>query len=162
MPRILLRSIKPKSINLAKYTKEVFGQLRQEGKEIEKLYKNSSSTWNPKPKFTTVFTRLGRVEAKIVVSTKDVRYVNLDRGTKKRWAVMSSPFSPKSRVRSLSASSGTGKAVIRGRRAMQARGIAPRPGIKPRKFSAEIVKRRRPIFFRNMRAAMKRAAKGTF
>lgn len=161
MPRIRLRSIKPKPLKVDKYSKEILDQLREEGREIKRLYQNSSSTWNPKPKFQTDFKARG-LDASVRISTRDVRYVNLDRGTKKRWAVMSSPFSPKSRVRSLSASSGTGKAVIRGRRAMQSRGIAPRPGIKPRKFSAEIVKRRQPIFFRDMRAAMKRAAKGTF
>lgn len=160
MPRILFKSLPPKQLQVTRYSKEILDQLRAEGKEIKTLYQNSSSTWKPKPKFRTDFRAKG-LDASIKISTRDVRYVNLDRGVKNRWAVMSADYRPKSKVRSLTASAGRGKVVIRGHQAMQARGIKPLK-IKAREFSKEIVKRRRPFFIKNMRSAMKRAARKSF
>ncbi len=161
MPSILLKSIFPKRMNISQYKKEIISVLKKEGIQIGRLYKSSSSTWQPAVKFETKLSTSLR-EIKIRVSTRDIRFISIDKGTNTRWAVMSPDFSPKSQVRSLNAGKGRGGAVIRGKTAMVKRNIAPRPGIKPRDFSKEILKIRKPIFFFNMRRAMKRAAKGTF
>lgn len=148
-------------MNIAKYRDEIISTLKKEGVAFNRLYKSSSSTWKPSVPFEIKLS-IGFREAKIRVSTKDIRFISVDKGTSTRWAVMSADFSPKSQVRSLRARKGSGDSVIRGKTAMMKRNIRPRPGIKPRDFSVEVQKIRRPIFFRNMQRAMKRAAKGTF
>lgn len=159
MVSIRYKAIIPKEMNIAKYATIIQQQLRKEGREIEKLYVGIHNTWSKPVKYDNKLTFTSR-EMKVRVSTKDVRLVNLDLGTKRRWAVMSNPFTPKTKVRRLRSSRGRGKVVVKGARAM--RRIGHMPGIKPREFSKEIRDRREPKFQRNMTRAMKRAAKGTF
>lgn len=161
MPSILIKSLKPRSMNIKGYRNTILDQLRQEGRQIRILFDKTTRTWDRKVRFRTDVRVSGNV-AEVKVSTKDTRFIAIDKGTKIRWAVMSSDFKAKSQVRVIGSRRGSGKPVIRGRRAMMARNIRPRPGIKARNFSIEIRKRRRPIFFNNMRRAMKRAAKNTF
>ncbi len=161
MPSIFVKSLRPRPMNVKGYRDEILSQLRKEGTQLRKLFDKTTKTWQPAVRFRTD-VRVAGDRASVIVSTKDIRFISVDKGTHTRWAVMSANFSPKSQVRSLSASQGKGGAVIRGRSAMRKRNIAPRPGIRPRNFSIEIRKIRRPIFFFNMRRAMKRAAKGTF
>lgn len=163
MARIKIASIKPRLMNLARYQAAVEVGLREEGKEIAKFLRKPTRTWRkPKPSFKTTFSRRSAFDASVRVVTSDKRYVNLDRGTKKRWAVMSTGFSPKTTSNSLSSRRGSGKAVIRGRRAMQARGIRPMPGIRPRKFTTEVRKQRIAPFIKRMERSFGWAADGTF
>ena len=161
MVSITYKAIIPKEIDVKRYASIIQSQLRKEGSKIETLYKGIHNTWSKPVKYDNKLTFTSR-EIKVRVSTRDVRLVNLDLGTKKRWAVMSNPFTPKTRIRKLRSFRGKGKPVIRGKLAMQPRGIKPMPGIKPREFSKEIVKIRRPKFQRDMTRAMKQAARGTF
>ena len=161
MPSIFVKSLRPRPMNVKGYRREILSQLRKEGTQLRKLFAQATRTWSPAVRFRTDVSVRG-IRASVKVSTKDIRFISVDKGTRTRWAVMSSDFSPKSQVRSLSARRGRGGAVIRGKVAMSKRNIAPRPGIKPRMFSVEVRKIRRPIFFFQMRRAMKRAAKGTF
>lgn len=161
MPSVFIKSLRPRPMNVSGYRDEILSQLRKEGTQMRNLFDRATRTWKPSVRFRTD-VRVSGNDAEVKVSTKDIRFISVDKGTKVRWAVMSSDFSPKSQVRSLTASSGKGGSVIRGRGAMQKRNISPRPGIKARNFSVEVRKVRRPIFFFNMRRAMKRAAKGTF
>lgn len=148
-------------MNVSGYRDIILDQLNKEGKQMKQLFAKTTRTWKPPARFR-IDKRVAGNDAEVRVSTKDVRFINLDKGTKKRWAVMSNPYTAKSRVRVIGSRPGRGKAVIKGKQAMTQRNIKPRPGIKAREFSVEIRKRRRPIFFYNMRRAMKRAAKGTF
>lgn len=148
-------------MNVKGYREEIIGQLKKEGAQMRKLFEKTTRTWSPPIRFR-ITPRVRGDRAIVKVSTKDIRFISVDKGTRVRWAVMSSDFSPKSKIRTLRSFKGRGGTVIRGKAAMQKRNIAPRPGIKPRNFSVEIRKIRRPIFFFNMRRAMKRAAKGTF
>lgn len=148
-------------MNVKGYRDEILGQLKKEGTQMRKLFDRATRTWTPAVRFRTD-TRVFGDRATVKVSTRDIRFISVDKGTRTRWAVMSSDFQAKSQIRSLTARRGKGGTVIRGKAAMQKRNIAPRPGIKPRNFSVEVRKIRRPIFFFNMRRAMKRAAKGTF
>ena len=162
MPSVLIKSLRPRPMRVKGYRDIILDQLWKEGAQIRKLLTQATRTWQPAVRFRTD-RRVAGLRAEVRVSTKDIRFISVDRGTKKRWAIMSHDFKPKSQVRSLRASSGAGGTVIRGSKAMIARGIAPiRPGIKARNFSVEVRKIRRPVFHYNMRRAMKRAAKGTF
>ncbi len=148
-------------MNILGYRETILDQLRKEGKQLRNLFDKTTRTWSKPVRFRTD-VRVAGIRATVRISTKDIRFISVDKGTKIRWAVMSNPFTPKTRVRVIGSRPGRGKAVIRGRQAMNQRNIKARPGIKPRNFSVEIRKRRRPVFFRQMRRAMKRAAKGTF
>jgi hypothetical protein len=158
---VFVKSLSPRPMNVTGYRDEILNTLRSEGNEIKGLWQKSTKTWSPKPLFKVV-PRVSGNDAEVTVSTLDKRVFFVDQGTKRRWAVMSDPFSPKSRQRRLFSYKGKGKPVIIGKRAMQARGIQPRPGIKARLFSVEIRVVRRPKFFNNMRRAMGRAANKSF
>jgi hypothetical protein len=158
---IFVKSLRPRPFRVAGYRNEILRTLRKEGNEIKLLWNKATNTWTPKPLFK-VDTRVAGVHAEVTVSTLDKRVFYIDQGTKKRWAVMSNPYSPKSRVRRLQSYRGSGQPIIAGRRAMQARGIPAQKGIAPRLFSVEIRKLRRTKFFSNMRSAMDRAADKSF
>lgn len=157
-----MKSIKPKSMNIREYRSIILKQLRLEGIQLKKELLRPTKTWKKRVSFKKTL-RTVKLSTILRVSTSDKRYRFLNDGTQIRWAIMSPNFQPKSQVRSLVARRGRGGAVIRGRTAMTKRNIRPiKPGIKARHFTGEVVKKRRPVFFFNMRRAMKRAAKGTF
>ncbi len=161
MVSIIYKAILPKGMNIKRYATIITKQLSNEGKEIEKLYVGIHNTWSKPVKYEKKLSATSQ-ELKIRVSTRDVRLVNLDLGTTKRWAVMSNPFTPKTRKRKLRSFRGQGKPVIRGKTAMVQRHIGSMKGIEPREFSKEIRDQREPKFQRDMTRAMKRAARGTF
>lgn len=160
-PSVLIKSLRPRPMRVAGYRDTILSALWSEGAEMRALLTQATRTWQPPVRFRTD-RRVSGDRAEVQVTTKDIRFISVDQGTKTRWAVMSPDFKAKSQIRSLTASAGAGSTVIRGRRAMQQRNIAPRPGIKARNFSVEVRKIRRPKFHANMRKAIKRAAKGTF
>ncbi len=159
MVSIIYKAILPKGMNIRGYENVIRKQLKKEGKQIKELYVGIHNTWSKPVKYDEKFS-FTPLEMKVRISTKDVRLVNLDLGTKTRWAVMSNPFTPKTRKRKLRSFRGQGRVVVRGSRAM--RRIGPMKGIEPREFSKEIRDRREPKFQRDMTRAMKRAARGTF
>lgn len=159
--RIKFGYIVPKSININAYRKGVDNALRLEGNTIEALYKDVSDGFSSPAAYSKKLVVAGN-RREMRVSTKDVRMVNLDQGTEIRWAVMSSDFSPKTQNRRLSSRAGSGRTIIRGRSAMQARNIAPRPGIKAREFSDEIVDQRKNRFPQRVQDAVNLAAQTTF
>ena len=162
MAQIVFTAIRPKGMKISAYKDAIDRALREEGKIIEKRYTSVSRNFKPPVvRYATKGPR-GIIDRSLTVSTGDRRMVNLDRGTSTRWAVMAPGFIPKTKVRSLSSRRGAARTVIRGRRAMTARGIAPRPGIRARLWSDEIAKRRQKTFARNVQKEIKAAAKRTF
>lgn len=159
--RIKFGYIIPKSINTGAYRSGVDDALRLEANSIEALYRNVSDGFSSPAEYKKRFFVLGGHQA-VEVSTKDVRMVNLDQGTEIRWAVMSSDFTPKTQKRRLSSRGGSGRTLVRGRSAMQARNIAPRPGIEAREFSDEIVEQRKNRFPQRVQDAVDLAARKTF
>lgn len=153
--------IVPKSMNIEAYVRGIENALYREGDEIERQYKKISDSFSDPAVYDKKLTRkIFRREMK--VSTTNSRMVYLDQGTDIRWAVMSSDFSPKTKRGRISSVGGSGKAVIRGRAAMQARNIAPRPGIEARYFSATIRYRRSKKFPKIVQEEVNKAARGTF
>lgn len=161
MARVEIFAIIPKKMNIDLYRSVVVGALIKEGQAIQKSYKRISNSFETPVAYDAKIKTIG-FETSITISTSDKRMVFLDLGTDIRWAVMSSDFSPKTTVRQISSRRGSGGAVIRGRNAMQSRGIAPRPGIKAREFSITIAKQRKKPFQTNVQRALNRAAQRTF
>ena len=161
MAQIIFKPILPKGMKISVYKDAIDRALREEGEIIKGLYTGVSRSFSSPVRYETKGPR-GVRNRSLTVSTRDVRMVMLDRGTSHRWAVMSKDFRPKTRVRSLSSRRGTGRTIIRGSRAMKARGIAPRPGIKARFFSDEIAKREKSPFADRVQDEINAAAKRTF
>ena len=82
-------------------------------------------------------------------------YLNF--GTRERWAVMSPDWSSKTAPNFIGAGPGNGRVVVRGKRAMMAKGIRPRAGIKARNWDKAIAKARKPIFRATMQDAIDKA-----
>lgn len=161
MAKIRFGTILPRSLNTAAYRRGIGNALRLEGNTIEGLYRGVSDGFSKPASYQKRLSGGGR-RWEMKVSTRDKRMVFLDKGTNKRWAVMSSDFTPKTRKRRLSSSGGSGRTLIRGRSAMTARNIAPRPGIEAREFSEEIVDQRKDRFPERVQLAVDLAARSTW
>lgn len=154
--RIRVRPILAAAIVTEVFERAVFAALLAERFQLEKLQRKIARTWSSEPDFDTkIFKRF--FDTVMQYKTDDVRFVNLDRGTLRRWAVMSKGYQPKSRVRKIGAWAGRGGPVVRGSTNM----VRPMPGIKPRFFTEEMAKRRRKPFAFNMQRAFNRAAKAS-
>lgn len=89
-------------------------------------------------------------------------YVYISEGTGIRWAVMSSDWRSKTQPGRMKPGRGRGRVVIAGRRAMTARNIRPRPGIKGRKFDKQIAKKEQAPFVRKVQQVTERASQRLF
>lgn len=158
MARIVMKVKVAKQYDIAKMTKEINRVLNEESRAMQTEFKKTTKTWSRPPKFQKkkIFVFNGRG---IRVFTTDKKMLWLNRGTKTRWAVMSSDFTPKTRTRVIGSRSGSGRAILKGRRIMTARGMGAKPGIKAREFDKEIAKRRKPKFAKNVKTAIKRGIK---
>lgn len=131
--------------NMKGITVALRAALIEEGREQAKLLRKTTRTWKgDKPEFPQE-VRVGPNQVTLSIEPSgdgaDIwRY--LEGGTKMRWALMGKGFRPKTRRAFLGSSRGRGGAVIVGKRAMMARGIKARPGIKARNWRAEVIRER--------------------
>lgn len=88
----------------------------------------TTQTWQDRPKFTIERSPLRRI-----VATRSDIYRFISRGTRVRYAVMTNPFAPKTRVGYIGSNKGVG--------GMAFIGIKPLPGIEARKFEETIGKK---------------------
>lgn len=158
MAQILLKVKVAKQYDIVKLTKQIDRVLNEEARILTNEFKKTTKTWSRPPKFQKkkIFVFNGRG---IRIFTKDKKMLWVNKGTKKRWAVMSPDFTPKTRTRVIGSRSGSGRAILKGRRIMTARGMGAKPGIKARNFDKEIARRRKPKFTRNVKTAIKRGTK---
>ena len=140
--------------------------LEQEAFEHRRLLRQTTSAWDStRPQFRSQ-TTVGPTQIAITTApfgngpgAKKWRW--LEGGTKIRWAVMSSDWRSKTRRAWLNSRRGRGNVVIAGKRAMMARNIKPRPGIKPRNWIAEVNKERSRKFKGLLERAFALIAKNT-
>lgn len=161
MVDIILTPIMPKAIFSDAISDEVIPEYEKEAKIVLKMFRKIVRTWNRKPRFIIKgsYGNFGReidlVIGPIVTSEAGKKFVYLDQGTSVRHAIMSNPFVPKSRVRKIGSWRGAGGAVFVSRQVRQ-------PGIKARKWTDEIRKRRTSPFQTKVKRAVARGAKRTF
>lgn len=157
---IHLKPIKPKRMRIPGIKTRMINVMRKTGMEQRKLFYKTTATWKGKrPIFKTKYKatpeRLS-IETKPDYRTKaGKKWRYLNEGTRIRWAVMSRDFKRKTRPRYVTSYRGAGGAVIVGRRAMQARGIAPRPGIEAREWTVVISERTGKKFITAIRKEFK-------
>ena len=137
---------------------EVKKAFKAEAKIVKRMFERTTKTWSDKPKFERKIKISPRFFSLKVFTDSNV-YFYLVKGTKIRWAIMSSDFQGKSYKRVLGSRPGRGGAVIVGKKAMQARNIPPQPGIEATEWDLEIRERREDKLRRNLVRAMFNAKK---
>ena len=162
-----MKAIKPKRLKVDAIRLEILNALRKEGTEHKKILRKTVETWHgEKPKFETLIGLSGSDATAITGPVGSDKAVNkwhwLNGGTKIRWALMSRDWRSKTTPHKYQSGRGSGRVLIAGRRAMQARGIRPRPGIKARGWSEDLTKQRKRPFTRAMIKAMQRGAAKAF
>jgi len=164
---IAFKEIKPKKLKVQAIIDELTKELEAEGKFHQKELGKTTQSWKKdKPKFESL-TEVGADSVIVVTgptgSDKAVnKFMWLNEGTKIRWALMSRNWRSKTRVGKFASGPGRGRVVIAGRRAMTARNIRPRPGIKARNWTTILQKRRKRPFTKRMIQAMRRGAQKVF
>ena len=167
MVEIIFTPIFPKDFNIDDYLSAIKQAITDEMGIQKRMYEKTTRTWEQKTRFITIGPKrlativIGRVRPdKRFKSSEIFRFI--DAGTKRRWAVMSKDFKPKTKNRVIGSSRGRGGAIVMGKRAMQKRGIAQRQVIKARKFTEEIDKRREKPFAVKVQKAIDKASKKVF
>jgi hypothetical protein len=160
MTSVKLKFISPGKLNIKKITNEIRKALKEEAKDIKKMYDMAVRTWEEKPKFQTNIVE--GPNPSVQVFTDDPVFTYIDLGTKKRWALMSGDWKSKTTSGMIGSSRGRGRAVLVGKKAFQKRRMRARPGIKARHFTKNIMMVREPALRRRMEAAIKKGADETF
>ncbi len=134
-------NIDSKEIQKAVYNK-VKKSAQGEALTLVKLFKQTVSTWEDKPKFEYVVEESGD-NIRVRVWTEDKIYYFLDQGTKVRFATMSKDFKPKSTPGWIGSGPGAGQMLY-------VNTERPRPGIESRRWTEVIYERRRTIAVTNL------------
>jgi hypothetical protein len=124
---------------------KILNALQKVGNEALRRAQLTTATFDSYDVDWTMEFHFSGGDAVVTVSTDSELYGYLNDGTDLRWAVMNDPFVPKTSPRRSRAGSGVRTynkngeyTAIRGRRAMQAHNIAPRPGIQARHFDDQL------------------------
>lgn len=163
----VFKGIKPQKLQAKAMVAEFEKELEKEAAIHKRELEKTTATWRgDKPGFDSL-TEVGGGGVTIITgpvgNTKGVnKWTWLNGGTKKRWALMSGNWRSKTSPGKFGSGPGRGRVVIAGRRAMQRRGIAARPGIEARDWTGKLEKQRKKPYMRNMIKAANRAAKRAY
>lgn len=160
MGKVTLLAIVPKGIKKIAARKELVKVARALGKELTPEYRKVTKTWKgEKPRFTaSVDETRNSVKLNVGVpnteSDGNKKFMWLEEGTKVRYATMTPDFQPKTQAGVLGSSKGRGKKAFVDKR-------KPKPGIKPRGWTEQIIKEKRLPQTMNERVqkALEKAAK---
>ena len=164
---VLFKGIKAKRLQSDAIVAELKKGLQKEGKEQRAILSQTTATWSgEKPEFESL-TSVDADGVTIITgptgSEKAVnKFVWLDKGTRIRWALMSSDWNSKTKSGSFRSGRGRGRVVIAGRRAMRRRNIQARPGIQARGWTEKLQKQRKRPFQSAMVKAMQTGAKKVY
>ena len=150
---ITVTAIIPKKMNIKAIRQELTKELESEGKDLEKDYSKTSSTWNgdaPKypPKTTSNNTELSLTVMPDGTQKAIDKWKWLNFGTSVRYATMSGNWQSKTKPGRLQSGAGRGQVVRISR-------MHPRPGIKARKWNTIIFDRSFPRFRKRMKNAIR-------
>lgn len=165
MVAIAFKAIKPQRLKIDAIRLELLNELRDEGRDQRKELNKTISSWNgEKPKMESDISLTGK-DATVIsgpTGSGSDKWEWLNRGTKIRWALMSNNWRSKTKSGTFMSGRGSGRVVIAGKRAMQARNIKPRPGIKARGWTEKLTNQRKKPFQRRIIKAMQRGTKKAF
>lgn len=126
-----------------KYLKAVEGALNAAAKAVKVDFDVTTQTWRNRPEF-----KIESQPGERQVATTSPVYRFLDKGTKVRYALMSSDFRPKTRTGYIGSNKGAGGVVLVSKK-------HPRPGIKARRFAKTIAAKWRKQFPAQVRRALR-------
>lgn len=153
---VLVKAVKATKLREDVFRLELLNELRKAGTAVKQDFDKTTRTWaGDKPKFETAVSLANGGPTLLVEPTGGKgakKWAWLDKGTKVRYATMTSNFVPKTQVRSLSSGSGRGGVAFVNKK-------RPRPGIEAREWSIVITEKWRTPMKRRMEKAMARAAK---
>lgn len=145
MLTMILKAVNPQVLQVDKIRTQMLNALRAEGREHQKILQETVKTWKAeRPKFESSI-HLSRKEGAAVETkpTGSEQGVNkwhwLDGGTRVRYATMSKDWHSKTFPGWLGSGPGRGKRLFVSKR-------RPRPGIKARRWSLELAKKRQQPF----------------
>ena len=153
MPSISMKVTGARTVNIALTKRAITKSVKKQADEIEKKFREISDNFkNHDVNYTQEVSDGGYTRT---IST-DADIMNwLNNGTSIRWALMSNDWSSKTRPNSTNVGAGSGRAVLRGQSAMQAKGMGARPGIEARNFDEAIQKESVSGFVNSMRNTMR-------
>ena len=151
---IMTKAVKASRMKVDAFRLEALNALRKTGTGVRRDYRKTTRTWKgDKPKFEQLVSLSGDGPTLVIEVTGGkgaLKWFWLDQGTEVRYATMSSDWISKTRPGRLR--------TVRGRGVMLFVSKShPRDGIKPRYWTAIIVKTWTPRLKRNIEAAMRRA-----
>ena len=162
MPIVRMEAIIPKTLfKLPLVRAELLQEMGRQLKIIDGMYGATYKTWNHQPKFTKKFSsNRNRIVGQ--VTTIDVIYSWVEDGTRRHIILPRSPsgvlaFPSTQRAKTKPKTIGSGGGFKSS--ATSFRRFAVHPGIKPRKFTEEIVKRRKDFYTPQMQKAVARGVK---
>ena len=149
------KQIKPKKLNEKAMRKALLDSMRNSADELVKDFRETTSTWNHKPKFEKLF-QLSKGTIAVLVGTDDRIYNFINNGTRVRHALMSDDWSSKTKPGSLKASRGSGHVVAVSKNII-------RSGIEARNFDKQIQEKwdKSKRFKREMEKGMRNARKAS-
>jgi len=182
MPRLIsnnpvtFRALIPKKLNINGMFAPIRDTCIKDAKAMGKDLENVTKTWKgnkpriqteakltpsqtpPYPMFHTGFTAAAwpREDTYSSPPTGYWKFRFLNDGTKKRYAVMGTPFAAKTRAGQLKSWVGKGGMVWM---KSKKKGQKPMPGIKPRKFTKALATKWAPKFKKDIQAATAKARK---
>ena len=158
---IKFKAITPPEINPDIYKLEMLKALDREIQIDKRMLQKTTTTWkSPKPVFKTK-SKVTNKQAEARVWTEDERWNWTDQGTKPhyiaarraKYLTFTVGGRPKTKVRTLGSGRGSrGKTWRRTK-------VVRHPGTKARKWSQEVIKRRRSYFLKQMGEANERGAR---
>lgn len=155
---ILVKAIKATKLKEDVFRLELLNELRKTGTAVKRDFERTTRTWKgDKPKFESAVS-LSRADGGPTLLVEPTggkgakKWGWLDKGTKVRYATMTSNFSPKTRPGSLDSGAGRGGVAFINKK-------RPRPGIKARGWSVLITNSWRRPMKQRMQKALARAAK---
>ena len=136
---------------LQKIQDSMKAELEAQGKEVNRLYNQTSHTWKAQPKFMQK-VEMNAKQDSVTVWAEDRIYYFVHEGVSRMRAVLTTPFVARTAPGVLSSRTGVGGRLYASRK-------IDLPSYKPRKFTQAIIKRQQPKFKKQMESAMLKGAK---
>ena len=136
---------------LQKIQDSMKAELEAEGKEVNRLYNQTSHTWKAQPRFMQKI-EMNPKQDSVTVWAEDRIYWFVHEGVSVMRAVLTNPYVARTSPGVLSSRTGSGERLYASKK-------ISKPSYKPRKFTQAIIKRQKPKFKKRMESAMLRGAK---
>ena len=150
----LFRPIKAKFLSPREVRARILNTCIAEGKVDRAELEKTTATWvEHNPKFETEI-KFAKGDITVSTTTEEEIWGYLNRGTRTRWAVMSSDWVSKTTPGSISSGAGAGFVTVKGQGAMTRLNMPPRKGITARNWTVIVRQERSPIFNANIRKAV--------